>query len=323
MNNTIFLIPTFTFLFVSGLALLGIWIWLKRFSSQAKAKTQRLNDLLVFRTGQPKDQSSTRTSIQVLLEKWLRTHTRVYNKLGHLIIQAHVQRTPMQLLASCLGIWVTSIVIGIFLNVAIGLVILLSSGLACLPVLRLIHTAKRRRRQFETKLPEALDFMARALRAGHSITVSIGMAGDELADPIRTEFKTVFDEIGFGISFEEAMTEMAQRIQSSDLDFLVTALLIQRETGGNLTELLDGLAKTVRDRIKLQGKVKTLSSEGRLSAILLGTLPFILGGVLSFLNPQYMSVLWSTPKGQSMLMTGALLLLLGFISLSRIVRIKV
>jgi tight adherence protein B len=214
-------------------------------------------------------------------------------------------------------------VIEFFLNIPIVLIIFLSGCLACLPVLRLIHIAKKRRRQFEARLPEALDFMARALRAGHSITVAIGMAGDELADPIRTEFKTVFDEIGFGISFEEAMTEMALRIRSSDLDFLVTALLIQRETGGNLTELLDGLAKTVRDRIKLQGKVKTLSSEGRLSAILLGTLPFILGGVLSFLNPQYMSVLWSTPKGQSMLMTGALLLVLGFISLSRIVRIKV
>jgi tight adherence protein B len=229
----------------------------------------------------------------------------------------------MQLLASCLGIWVATTVAGIFLNGAIGLVAITSSCFACLPVFQLIHVAQKRRRQFEAKLPEALDFIARALRAGHSITVSIGMAGDELADPIRTEFKTVFDEIGFGISFEEAMTEMAQRIRSSDLDFLVTALLIQRETGGNLTELLDGLAKTVRDRIKLQGKVKTLSSEGRLSAILLGTLPFILGGVLSFLNPQYMSVLWSTPKGQSMLMTGALLLVLGFISLSRIVRIKV
>jgi tight adherence protein B len=315
--------PIFIFLLVSGLALLGVWIWLRRFSAQAKGKTQRLNDLLLFRTGQSKNTASTRTSVQVLLEKWLRTHTRAYKKIEELIVQAHVQRTPLQLLASCLTIWIAANVIEFFLNIPIVLIIFLSGCLACLPVLRLIHIAKKRRRQFEARLPEALDFMARALRAGHSITVAIGMAGDELADPIRTEFKTVFDEIGFGISFEEAMTEMALRIRSSDLDFLVTALLIQRETGGNLTELLDGLAKTVRDRIKLQGKVKTLSSEGRLSAILLGTLPFILGGVLSFLNPQYMSVLWSTPKGQSMLMTGALLLVLGFISLSRIVRIKV
>ena len=180
-----------------------------------------------------------------------------------------------------------------------------------------------RRRKFEDKLPEALDFLSRALRAGHSITVAMGMAGNELADPIGTEFKTVFDEIGFGIAFDEAMTEMTRRIQCPDLDFLVIALLIQRETGGNLTELLEGLAKTVRERIKLQGKVKTLSSEGKFSAMLLGTLPFILGCILSLLNPDYMGALWRTPEGQNILMMGAGLLVVGFVTLSRMVKIKV
>jgi tight adherence protein B len=323
MNNTIFLIPSLTFLVVSSLALLGVWVWLRRFSAQAKAKAQRLNDLMGLRSGRAVKPSTVSSAIHAILDKWLRTHTGLYDKIGQLITQADSQRTPMQLLATSLGIWAITTVIGIYAKAAMGPVILFPLGLACLPVLQLMHSAKNRRRQFEAKLPEALDFMTRALRAGHSITVAIGMAGDELADPIRTEFKTVFDEIGFGISFEEAMTALSHRIQSADVNFLVTALLIQRETGGNLTELLDGLAKTVRERIKLQGKIKTLSSEGRLSAILLGALPFVLGGVLSFLNPEYMSVLWNTAKGHSMLMSGALLLALGFISLSRIVQIKV
>lgn len=323
MNNTIFLIPAFTFLLVSGLGLLGVWLWQRRFSAQAKAKAQRLNDLVAWRTGVHQQPSLARSAIHGSLSHWLRTHTKAYAKLDQLIDQAHSQRTPLQLIASCLGVWAVISGAGFFFNVAMAPLILLSLGLACLPILQLMHAAQKRRQQFEAKLPEALDFMTRALRTGHSITVAMGMAGDELADPIRTEFRTVFDEIGFGISFEEATTDLSQRVQSSDLNFLVTALLIQRETGGNLTELLDGLAKTIRDRIKLQGKIKTLSSEGRLSAIVLGALPFFLGGILSFLNAEYMSVLWHSTKGHSMLMTGALLLALGFISLSRIVRIKV
>ena len=192
-----------------------------------------------------------------------------------------------------------------------------------MPVMRLIRVANKRSRLFEERLPEALDFMTRALRAGHSITATMGMAGNELADPIGTEFKTVFDQIGFGIPFNDAMAEMARRVNSHDLDFLVIALLIQRETGGNLTELLEGLAKTVRERIKLQGKVRTLSSEGRFSAMLLGSLPFVLGSILSLLNPSYMSALWLSPEGHNILTWGAVLLVIGFFSLSRIVRIKV
>jgi tight adherence protein B len=151
----------------------------------------------------------------------------------------------------------------------------------------------------------------------------MGMAANELADPIGTEFGIVFDEIGFGIPFDESMTAMTHRVGSPDLDFLVIALLIQRETGGNLTELLDSLAKTVRERIKLKGKVRTLSSEGRFSAILLGSLPFVLGAVLSLLNPGYMSALWETPQGHNLMQIGAVLLVVGFIVLQRIIRIKV
>lgn len=323
MNNAIFLIPAFTFLLVSGLGLLGVWLWQRRFSAQAKAKAQRLNALVAWRTGVYQQPAVARSAMHGSLNHRLRTHTKAYAKLERLLVQADSQRTPLQLLASCLGLWAVILGMGFFLNAAMAPWVLVSLGMAGLPILQLMHAAKKRRQQFEAKLPEALDFMTRALRTGHSITVAIGMAGDELADPIRTEFRTVFDEIGFGISFEEAMTDLSRRIQSADVNFLVTALLIQRETGGNLTELLDGLAKTIRDRIKLQGKIKTLSSEGRLSAIVLGALPFFLGGILSFLNAEYMSVLWHTSKGHSLLMTGAFLLALGFIGLSRIVRIKV
>lgn len=315
-------IPSIVFLLVSGLALLGVSLWLYRYSPQAKAKVQRLQDIQSYRTGQGHKEQERGHGL-VVLDKWLREHVPAYVQLGELTVRARSSQTPLQVIGFGLGVWTLVWLIGLLLGLDLWLALLLGGLGACLPVMKLSHAAKTRCRMFEEKLPEALDFMARALRAGHSISVTMGMAGNELADPIGVEFKIVFDEIGFGIPFNDAMTEMARRVESHDLDFLVIALLIQRETGGNLTELLEGLAKTVRERLKLQGKVRTLSSEGRFSAALLGSLPFVLGGILSLLNPAYMGALWRTPEGHNLLVIGAVLLVVGFFSLSRIVKIKV
>lgn len=319
----IFWIPSIVFLLVSGLALLGVVVWLYRYSPQAKAKVQRLQDIQRYRTGQSGRKGLEHRHGLMALDKWLREHVPAYVRLDGLTVRARSNRTPLQVIGFCLGAWTVIGLICLLLGLGLWLSLLLGGLGACLPVMRLSRAAKARCLMFEEKLPEALDFMARALRAGHSISVTMGMAGNELADPIGIEFKTVFDEIGFGIPFNDAMTEMARRVESHDLDFLVIALLIQRETGGNLTELLEGLAKTVRERLKLQGKVRTLSAEGRFSAVLLGSLPFVLGGILSLLNPEYMGALWRTPEGHNLLITGAVLLVVGFVSLSRIVKIKV
>lgn len=316
-------IPSITFLLVSGLALLGVSLWLYRYSPQAKAKAQRLRNIRSSRIGQHADHAQERSHGLTALDKWLREHVQAYAGLDELIVRAHSDRTPLQIIGFSCAAWVLVGVICLSTGAGLWLALLLGGLGAWLPVVKLMRAATTRSRMFEEKLPEALDFMARALRAGHSITVTMGMAGNELADPIGIEFKTVFDEIGFGIPFNDAMTEMARRMNSHDLDFLVIALLIQRETGGNLTELLEGLAKTVRERIKLQGKVRTLSSEGRFSAMLLGSLPFVLGAILSLLNPSYMSALWLSPEGHNILIAGSVLLVVGFVSLSRIVRIKV
>jgi tight adherence protein B len=316
-------IPSITFLLVSGLALLGVSLWLYRYSPQAKAKAQRLRNIRtegLSHQGQLAQEHSQGTAA---LDKWLREHVKAYAGLDGLIVRAHSDRTALQILGFSGITWAVVAVVALLVGSGLWLALLLGVLGASMPVVKLVRAARTRCRMFEEKLPEALDFMARALRAGHSITVTMGMAGNELADPIGIEFKTVFDEIGFGIPFNDAMTEMARRMNSHDLDFLVIALLIQRETGGNLTELLEGLAKTVRERIKLQGKVRTLSSEGRFSAILLGSLPFVLGAILSLLNPSYMSALWLSPEGHNILIAGSVLLVVGFVSLSRIVRIKV
>jgi tight adherence protein B len=199
----------------------------------------------------------------------------------------------------------------------------LASAIAITPVLWLTRQANQRRQVFGDKLPEALDYISRALRAGHSLISAIGMVGKEFPDPIGQEFKTVFDEVGFGIPFKDAIGQLADRVQSNDLNFFVISLMIQHETGGNLTELLDGLAKTMRERFKLRGKIRTLSSEGRSSAWILGSLPFVLAGILALINPGYISVLWTTPQGQNLMLIGAGLMSVGFFLLSRIIQIKV
>ena len=194
---------------------------------------------------------------------------------------------------------------------------------AALPTAYLKHLATKRRLLFENQLPEALDFVTRALRAGHGLTVAMGMVGDELPAPVGSEFKTTFDHINLGMSFDEALGDLAQRIQSSDLNFLVIALTIQRKTGGNLAELLSTLSGTVRERIKLKGKIRVLASEGKLSGVMIGALPFVLGLILSFVNPVYMATLWTTPAGQKLVLAGLVMMLLGALWMWKIVQIKV
>jgi len=319
----IFWIPSIVFLLVSGLALLGAFVWMQRYSPQAKAKTQRLQDIETYLAGQAGRSRRRRSHGLLAVDRWMREHVPPYNQLDDLLARANSHRSALQVLGMCLATALATFVVAGMAGTGFWLALLLGVVFSSGPVLFLFRAAVVRRGKFENKLPEALDFITRALRAGHSITVAMGMAANELSDPIGTEFGIVFDEIGFGIPFDESMTAMAKRVGSSDLDFLVIALLIQRETGGNLTELLEGLAKTVRERIKLKGKVQTLSSEGKFSAILLGSLPFVLGGALSLLNPGYMSALWETPQGHNIMRIGGVLLVIGFVALSRITRIKV
>jgi tight adherence protein B len=149
------------------------------------------------------------------------------------------------------------------------------------------------------------------------------MVGKEFPDPIGTEFKMVADKINFGIPFKDAISQLADSVKSRDLNFFVVSILIQHETGGNLTELLDGLANTMRERVKLRGKIRTISSEGRTSAWVLGCMPFVIAMLLWLTNPAYISLLWTTPQGRNFIFTGCLLMVFGFVVLRRIVQIKV
>lgn len=203
----------------------------------------------------------------------------------------------------------------------VGLLAGLAAG--AIVLLRLKITSDKRREEFENQLPEALDFICRALRAGHGLTMAIGMVGDELPEPVGPEFKIVFDEINFGIPFDDSLSNLAERIDSTDLNFFIILTKIHKETGGNFTEILESISNTIRERIKLQGKVRILASEGKFSGILLGALPFFIGGLMTFINPEYMSELWFSEKGQNLVAIGLVLIALGFAWMWQIAKIRV
>lgn len=182
---------------------------------------------------------------------------------------------------------------------------------------------KKRLAAIEAQLPDALDLIARTLMAGHAFIMGLKMVGEQMEDPIRTEFRKAFDEISFGISVAEAMKDLSERVDLVDLKFFVTSLLVQLETGGNLAEIIQGIASLIRARFELYGKIQTLSAEGRISARVMFCLPFGLGAALYVLNPSYMSLLFTDPAGISMLRGGIFMMLVGLYVTRRMIQIKV
>ena len=201
---------------------------------------------------------------------------------------------------------------------------LASAALALsLPYQLVLRARNKRLIQIEKQLPDALDLMGRALRAGHAFPTALKMVGDEMKEPIGIEFATAFDEVNFGVSMGDALMGMANRVDSTDLRYFVVAVLIQRETGGNLSELLDSISKIIRERLKLLGQIRVLSAEGRMSAWVLGLLPFGAAGLIQLTNPRFLAVLFTDPVGQKMVGFAIFMMVLGFFAMRKIIRIRV
>lgn len=192
-----------------------------------------------------------------------------------------------------------------------------------LPAIYLQRQRSRRLTRMEKQLPEALDLVTRALRAGHSFASGVQMIGEEMTDPIASEFRMVADEVNFGVSLQQALTNLSERVPLTDLRYFVVSVLIQRDSGGNLTEVLGNLSRLIRGRLKLLAQVRVLSSEGRLSAWILGLMPFALAALVNIFNPEFMAPLWTDPIGQTVLKYMLVLMLVGIVLLRKIVKIRV
>lgn len=191
------------------------------------------------------------------------------------------------------------------------------------PVWVLQGKKRKRMERFQKQLPEALDLMARALKAGHTFGGGMRMVADEFEAPIGPEFGKTLDEINYGMDVDRALTNLQARVDCPDLKFFVVSVNIQRETGGNLAEIIAKIASLVRERFALFGKIRVLSAEGRVSAYILVALPFILTGILYVVNADYIRLLWTRELGLNMVWGGVISMILGAVIIRRIIQIKV
>lgn len=203
---------------------------------------------------------------------------------------------------------------GALAGVGLGLII---------PYKILVRRRNRRLKKFEKQLPDALDLLARGLKAGHAFPTGLQQVAKEMADPLGTEFDRTFTEFNHGLDLNTALLNLCQRIDLKDLSFFTTAVLIQRETGGNLTEILEKISILIRERFKLRNQIRALTAEGRLSGLILLLLPPVLGGLIIAINPEYGKVLIHHPTGQIMVGVALGFQLLGMWSIHKIVNIKV
>ncbi len=225
------------------------------------------------------------------------------------------------LISACLGLG-TMIASGLFIPVfPVG--ILLGLLLGAVPYGVVMYLRQKRLRAFEERFPEALDLLGRAVRAGHAFTTGLEMIAKESPDPIASEFRTTFEEQNFGLPLRDALLNMTERIPSIDVRFFVTALLIQKETGGNLAEILDGLSRVIRDRFRIYREVRVRTAQGRLTAGILIALPVFMMIVLMVMNPAYIGILFHDPKGLLALTVAGIMQVVGSLVIWKIIHIEV
>lgn len=191
-----------------------------------------------------------------------------------------------------------------------------------IPRVYLNRSKKKKRKLFDNQLADSLLILANSLRAGFSLLQAMEMVSQEMPNPISVEFKITLREMTYGTSTEIALMHLAERVGSDDLDLLVTAILIQRQVGGNLAEVLINIHSTIEDRLKIQLEIKTLTAQGRMSGYIIGFLPFGLTGMLLILNPSYLKPLFSTSLGLALLGTGVIGQLIGFVIIRKIISVE-
>lgn len=254
---------------------------------------------------------------QFLHRRWLA------NTLDRKLVQAGASWSVTQFLVATLGSALVAWLIAQTRPIPLVALCVITGIFMSLPYILLLRARKKRLIRIEQQLPEAADFLARAMRAGHSFSNVLQMVGNELPEPLSGEFRTAHQEINYGMPLNEALYNLADRIPLTDLRYLVIAVVIQRESGGNLAEILGNISYIIRERLKLIGKVRVLSAEGRMSAWILGMLPFCVMILMVVINPQYVSTLWTDPAGIRMLWGSAGLMLIGAFWISRIIQIRV
>ena len=246
-----------------------------------------------------------------------------FGRINLLFEQADTSLTISKLMLISLVMAGVGVVLGAVLRLHFAFIPLVALMMGYLPVAWLLFRRKRRLKLFASQLPEAMEMLSRALRSGQSMGFGFNMVANEMGLPIGKEFNRVFEEQNLGIPMEQSLREMTERIPNLDLKFFVTAVILQRQTGGDLAEILDKIGELIRDRFRIWGQVQALTGEGRLSGVVLLALPFLLFFTVYHLNPKYLMVLFTDPMGTKMLGVALVMQLLGALVIRKIVNIKV
>src|SRR5438128_109056 len=256
------------------------------------------------------------------VNRWL-VRVQAATQLKRMLDQADLHITPSRLV-------MFSVMAGILAALAVSvlnawILLMIAAGLiaASLPFVHVWWKRKKRFAAFLEHLPDALDLISRALTAGHAFSESLQMVSSEMPEPIAGEFRKTYEEQNLGLSLKLALENLTQRIPLLDLRMCVTAVLIQRETGGNLAELLEKVGYTIRERFRIMGDLKTLTTSSRMSAWLLCGLPIFVSIVVTGMNPEYMSILWKDPRGHNLIAVALVMQASGMLIVRKILRIKI
>jgi tight adherence protein B len=256
--------------------------------------------------------------LDALLKRWSLLHS-----VQLLIQQAESPWSVSGVLLGCLGMAAAGYAVGYY-ELPSPLIALLPALVGAIsPFLVLRFQRSRRLKEFSKHLPESIDLMSRALRAGHSLTAAIEIVGDESPEPVRSEFREVYRQQNFGLPAREALVQLALRVPVAELNFVVTAILLQKETGGNLVEVLERTTAVIRDRLRLQGEIRIYTAQGRLTGWILSLLPVAMFFLLSLANRGYTRVLIEDPMGRRLIYTGLGLMVVGGLLIRKIVNVKV
>jgi tight adherence protein B len=245
------------------------------------------------------------------------------HRLQLLIEQAESTWSVGKVMGIAASLAVVGYAIGCYVLPGATLALLPAIVLAISPLLVLRFRKQRRLREFNRQLPEAIDLMSRALRAGHSLAAAIEIVGEECPEPVRTEFREVYRQQNFGLPARDALVQLARRMPMPELGFVVTAMLLQRETGGNLVEVLDRTAGVIRERLRIQGEIRIYTAQGRLTGWILTILPIAMFFLLGMANRGYTRVLIEDPTGRKLVYTGLVLMVVGGLAIRKIVDVKI
>jgi tight adherence protein B len=319
------LVFALTFLIVL-MIVLGVWMVASgdnkqdvvRRRMEAVRKAERRGDVSLGLTLARDEMLSSVPAVHRLMMHW-QWSVRLQERIAQAGLR--MKAGKLILMSACLGMGMF-VLVGVFYP-QFWAGVLLGTAVAFIPFGVISYLRQKRLQKFEERFPEALDLLGRAVRAGHAFTTGLEMIAKESPEPIASEFRTTFEEQNFGLPLRDALLNMTERIPSIDVRFFVTALLIQKETGGNLAEILDGLARVIRDRFRIYREVRVRTAQGRLTAGILIALPIFMLIVLMVLNPTYMKVLFQDPRGSLILSVAAIMQVIGSLLIWKIIHIEV